>query len=57
MRISSLSVALSGFFHGRRPPIATAEEGRTSLRMTLATYVSTREGRRVRLDDPGIALV
>jgi hypothetical protein len=25
--------------------------------MTLATYVSTREGRRVRLDDPAIALV
>ncbi len=57
VRISSLSVALSEFFHGRRPAIATAEEGRTSLRMTLATYVSTREGRRVRLDDPGIALV
>jgi predicted dehydrogenase len=57
VRIASLSVALSEFFHGRRPAVATAEEGRTSLRMTLATYVSTREGRRVRLDDPSIALV
>jgi len=57
VRISGLSGPLAEFFHGRRPPIATAEEGRTSLRMVLATYVSTREGRRVRLDDPAIALV
>jgi predicted dehydrogenase len=56
-RIAGLSGPLAEFFHGRRPPIATAEEGRTSLRMVLATYVSTREGRRVRLDDPAIALV
>ena len=34
---------------------ATAEEGRTALRMVLATYVSSREGRRVHLDDPAIA--
>jgi len=33
---------------------SAAEEGRTSLRMTLATYVSSREGRRVRLDDAAI---
>jgi predicted dehydrogenase len=56
-RIAGLSGPLAEFFHGRRAPIATAEEGRTTLRMTLATYVSTREGRRVRLDDPAIALV
>jgi predicted dehydrogenase len=56
-RIAGLSGPLAEFFHGRRPPIATAEEGRTSLRMVLATYVSTREGRRVRLDDPAIELV
>jgi predicted dehydrogenase len=56
-RIAALSKALSDFFHGRAGPVATAEEGRTSLRMVLATYVSTREGRRVRLDDPAIALV
>ena len=36
---------------------ATAAEGRTSLRMVLATYVSARQGRRVRLDDPAIAQV
>ena len=39
---------------GERPALATAEEGRTSLRMVLACYVSTGEGRRVQLDDPAI---
>lgn len=56
-RIAGLAGPLADFFHGRRPAIATAEEGRASLRMTLATYVSSREGRRVRLDDPAIARV
>jgi predicted dehydrogenase len=56
-RIAALSTSISEFFHGQAAPLATVEEGRTSLRMTLATYVSTREGRRVRLDDPAIALV
>ena len=52
-----LPAPLADFLHGRRPPIATAEEGRTSLRMTLACYVSTREGRRVRIDDESVARV
>ena len=56
-RIAALSQSLSDFFHGQAAPLATVEEGRTSLCMVLATYVSTREGRRVRLDDPAIALV
>jgi predicted dehydrogenase len=56
-RIAGLSGPLSDFFHGRRPPIATAEEGRTVLRMTLACYISTREGRRVRIDEDCIRLV
>ncbi|MFH1568620.1 MAG: gfo/Idh/MocA family oxidoreductase, partial [Gemmatimonadota bacterium] len=56
-RIAGLAGPLADFFGGRAPAIATAEEGRTSLRMTLATYVSAREGRRVRLDDPAIARV
>jgi predicted dehydrogenase len=56
-RIAGLSGPLSDFFHGKRGPIATAEEGRISLCMTLACYVSTREGRRVRLDDLAIASV
>lgn len=54
VRIAALAEPLAEFLHGRRPPLATAEEGRTSLRMVLACYVSTREGRRVSLDDPAI---
>ena len=54
-RIAGLAGPLAQFFHGRRPPIATAEEGRTTLRMTLACYVSSREGRRVALDDAAVA--
>ncbi len=53
-RIGGLAKPLGGFLNGQRPPIATAEEGRTVLRMTLACYVSVQEGRRVRLDDPTI---
>ena len=56
-RIVSLSASLAEFLHGKRPAIATAEEGRMSLRMTLACYVSTREGRRVRVDEESIARV
>jgi len=56
-RIANQAAPMSKFLHGDGPPIATAEEGRTSLRMMLACYVSTREGRRVRLDDEAIAAV
>jgi predicted dehydrogenase len=54
-RIAGLAKPLAEFFHGRRPPIATAEEGRTTLRMTLACYVAASEGRRVALDDAAVA--
>ena len=54
MRIAGLAQPLADFLHGRRPPIATAEEGRDVLRMVLATYVSNDQGRRVTLDDPAI---
>jgi len=53
-RIAGLAQPLAEWLNGKRPPIATAEEARTSLRMVLACYVSSREGRRVRLDDPAI---
>lgn len=53
-RISGLAEPLAVFLHKQRPPIATAEEGRTVLRMTLACYVSVREGRRVNLDEGSI---
>lgn len=56
-RIAGLAQPLAEFLNGTRPPLATAEEGRTVLRMTLACYVSQDEGRRVRLDDPAIARV
>jgi predicted dehydrogenase len=56
-RIQGLAKPLAEFIRGERGPIATAEEGRTSLRMVLASYVSNHEGRRVRLDDPMIANV
>ncbi|MBI3958465.1 MAG: Gfo/Idh/MocA family oxidoreductase [Chloroflexi bacterium] len=56
-RIAALATPLADFFHGRRPPIASAEEGRTSLRMTLACYLSSREGRRVALEDERIAKI
>lgn len=53
-RIRGLAEPLAAFMRGERGPLATAEEGRTSLRMVLACYVSAREGRRVALDDPSI---
>lgn len=56
-RIAHQAGPLARFLHGDGPPLATAEEGRTSLRMMLACYVSTREGRRVSLTDPAIGRV
>ena len=53
-RIAGLARPLAEFLQGRRRPIASAEEGRAVLRMTLACHLSTREGRRVRIDDPAI---
>jgi predicted dehydrogenase len=46
-RIAGLAAPLADFLHGRRPPIATAEEGRDVLRMALACLQSSAEGRRV----------
>jgi predicted dehydrogenase len=57
VRIRGLAEPLAEFLQGKQPPIATAEEGRHALRMTLATYVSAREGRRVSYQDENIALV
>lgn len=54
-RIAGVAAPLAEFLRGRRPPIATAEEGLVSLRMTLACHLATREGRRVLIDDPRIA--
>lgn len=56
-RIRGLAQPLADFLLGRRSPIATAEEGRASLRMLLASYVSVREGRRISLTEEAIAKV
>ncbi|MFC0330609.1 Gfo/Idh/MocA family protein [Paenibacillus sepulcri] len=53
-RIRGLAKPLAEFLRGERAPLATAEDGMTSLRMVLATYVSSREGRRVALSDNSI---
>lgn len=46
-RIAGLAFPLADFLHGKRPPIATVEEGRDVLRMTLACYDSSDDGKRV----------
>lgn len=46
-RIMGLSRPLAEFLHGKRPPIATVEEGLSVLKMTLACYESYDEGKRV----------
>jgi predicted dehydrogenase len=48
-RLEGLAAPLAEFLHGRRPPVATAAEGRDVLRMILACYESNESGRRVRL--------
>lgn len=48
-RIAGLAEPLAAFLHGRRPPLATASEGREVLRMTLACYESAQQGRRIDL--------
>ena len=50
-RIAGLAEPLVDFISGNRPPLATAEEGRTALRMLLASYKSAEEGRRIRISD------
>ena len=49
-RIAGLAEPLAEFLTGRRPPLASVEEGREVLRMVLACYVSSEEGRRVDLE-------
>jgi len=48
-RIFGLAGPLAEFLHGKRPPIATAREGRDVLRMILACYESSEKGIRVML--------
>ncbi len=48
-RIKALAGPLADFLHGRRPPIATAAEGRDVLRLILACHESAASGRRLTL--------
>ncbi|MHC4199748.1 MAG: Gfo/Idh/MocA family protein [Planctomycetota bacterium] len=48
-RIAALAGPLAEFLRGERPPIATAEEGRTVLALVLACYESVEQGKRVEL--------
>jgi predicted dehydrogenase len=50
-RIAALAPELAKFLRGERETICSAEEGRTSLRMTLACYQSSELGRRVKLSE------
>lgn len=48
-RIAGLAQPLAEFLHGRRPAIATAQEGLQALRMIAASYESSQTGRLVEL--------
>ena len=50
-RIAAQAKAFSEFIHGKRPSICSAREGRDSLRMVLACYVSAQNGERVFIND------
>ena len=53
LRLGWQAKPMADFLAGGEP-VCTAEEGRDTLRLVLACYVSAREGRRVSLDDPKI---
>lgn len=46
-RIKDLAAPLAEFLQGRRPPLATAVEGRAVLGLTLACHDSATTGRRI----------
>ena len=46
-RIRAVPRAVIDYLHGRRGPLATAEEGRVCVEMILGAYRAAREGARV----------
>lgn len=50
-RIKAFAKPLCEFLQGKRDPIATAEEGKIALEMTLACYRSSELGRRVAIQE------
>lgn len=53
-RLGNLAEPLAAFFHGRRGPVASAEEGRAGLRLVLASLYSAEHGRRVSPGEPAL---
>jgi len=53
-RIAAQGEWFARFLRGESGPICSVYEARDSLKMVLACYVSAREGRRVRIDDPAL---
>jgi predicted dehydrogenase len=49
-RLFGLCEPLAEFLHGKRPPIATVEEGRDVLRLVLACYDAAGQGRKIALN-------
>ena len=48
-RIGNLAGPLADFLHGRRPPLASADDGRNALRLVQACYQSNESGKRIDL--------
>jgi predicted dehydrogenase len=48
-RIRGVARPAVDYLLGKRPPIATAEDGRICIEMILAAYQSAREGRRINI--------
>ncbi|MGI6295237.1 MAG: Gfo/Idh/MocA family protein [Armatimonadota bacterium] len=46
-RIAGLAEPIAEFLHGKRPAIATAEEGRDVLKLVQSCYDSAQQGRRI----------
>lgn len=53
-RLVDLAEPMADFLNGKRGPICSVYEGRDDLRLVLASYLSVREGCRVRVDDPRV---
>ncbi len=53
-RLKAQALAFAKYLNGEGPAVCTAEDGRDSLRLVLACYLSAREGKRVSVWDERI---
>lgn len=53
-RLVAQAKPMADFFTGRAPSLCSAQEGRDTLRLVLACYLSEREGARVSVSDPRV---